>query len=1290
MKSIFVSSTSRDLINERDIAIETIDGLDSAKAVAMERFPSNPHPSKDVCLSHLRECDLVILVLGYKYGSEDPEENISITEIEYNEAKSLDLPVLVFLKTDDKGNWVPHEEPEKKEKLENFKKRLDSEITRETFQEPEELGRKIAIAIYNYESEYGEVGIHNRQLLTGDQFFKPYLCNQKIFNHCHDFLGRKEIFQTAYEFIGSTKRILMIHGRGGIGKSKLLYELQNKIVSEQQYKVWFLRENAQLSEDLYREIPLKRKNIIIIDDAHRQNDLRMLFQIAIDSPDSIQLIFSLRNYGLNSLKAQSLQNGFEPSDIEILPEITDLKREDMEALADSILDNDHKNFRDALVNVARDSPLVLVIGARLVNENSILPQLLSKDKDFRAIVFEKFSDILIGDLSNKFDKSDVKHVLRLFSALQPVDLNDTTLDKISEFIGIEKYELNLIISELESAGVLLKKGRAGLRITPDVFSDYILSEVCVTQDRLTGYADKVFDAFYDTFPAQIISNIAELDWRVQCNGTKIDVMNHIWEKIFNDYKQGSNLDRHKILTIIEKIAYLQPSKSFEIIEFALTHPSSEDEGISGLYVFTHEDIISDIPGILKKISYNIQYLPQCCDILWDLGKDQEGDLNPDTNPPISILQDLAQYRLHKPTVIQSILLDAVEKWLRDPSSHNHLHSPLDIIDPILKKDGEDSRFTGSKFEFTSFAISNHKTLKIRRKALDLISTSFAIESTRVRVRAIKSLMDALRPPRPLFGREISEEEYVEWYAEEKEILNIFEKITSEIRDPVVRIEIRQNLHWYARFGRDEENLKKAKNIIKKIRETFDVRLVRALRYSFDERERGDYKKTTEAIDRNIQDTIKKLISKQKSPDAAYSMLNDTIRNFELERISYNPGRFFYLLGKLDPKYSEKICLNIISDSSSSLCQYYGSIISGIIESNKNIAKYHIEEGLHSQRIPICRSIAFGYSNGWWQGRIEKGELQTVEGLLKCSDGYVRKYAIATLAEFPRSENRKIKTIALNLDLGENISFADELFKLFFSTTNKPALKLTKSEIEKMIMKLKPMPSLERNANGSGFYVCNFFKYASEKNPDAIISLFFERIKYGEEIREKSWNSYDPIPSIIHSDWLEQFYIHPDYQKLLKKVRDEAYNAENKWRYGCLFKLISNNYSAESLQSLAEWINSDSQRKILTVCDLIQHAPPEFLLANSDFVNKILESSSKIDTCHKKVKKTLHRIARCSGRTGTFGEPFPLDIKLRDGAKECAKKFSTGSVTEIFYHELAEEASRWVRDAITDDQEYFED
>jgi hypothetical protein len=88
---------------------------------------------------------------------------------------------------------------------------------------------------------------------------------------------------------------------------------------------------------------------------------------------------------------------------------------------------------------------------------------------------------------------------------------------------------------------------------------------------------------------------------------------------------------------------------------------------------------------------------------------------------------------------------------------------------------------------------------------------------------------------------------------------------------------------------------------------------------------------------------------------------------------------------------------------------------------------------------------------------------------------------------------------------------------------------------------------------------------------------------------------------------------------------------------------------------------------------------------------LLESSLKInDEFYKKIKKGLFDVGRYTGRFGTVGEPFPIDVKIKTIAEEKAKELPKGSTTEKFYIELVEKANGWIKETIIDDEERFED
>lgn len=93
--TVFVSSTFEDLKEERE-AVSL--ALQQAGYIprGMELFPSSSQTSWDVIDSVMRQCDLYVLIIGGRYGSYPPGRRTSYTEREFERAKKLGLPCLVF------------------------------------------------------------------------------------------------------------------------------------------------------------------------------------------------------------------------------------------------------------------------------------------------------------------------------------------------------------------------------------------------------------------------------------------------------------------------------------------------------------------------------------------------------------------------------------------------------------------------------------------------------------------------------------------------------------------------------------------------------------------------------------------------------------------------------------------------------------------------------------------------------------------------------------------------------------------------------------------------------------------------------------------------------------------------------------------------------------------------------------------------------------------------------------------------------------------------------------------
>lgn len=93
---VFVSSTYEDLKKERQAAISCLLDMNCIP-VGMEQFPASSFSQWEYIKRMIDMSDYYLLIVAGKYGSIDPEENISYTEKEYRYAISKKMPILAFL-----------------------------------------------------------------------------------------------------------------------------------------------------------------------------------------------------------------------------------------------------------------------------------------------------------------------------------------------------------------------------------------------------------------------------------------------------------------------------------------------------------------------------------------------------------------------------------------------------------------------------------------------------------------------------------------------------------------------------------------------------------------------------------------------------------------------------------------------------------------------------------------------------------------------------------------------------------------------------------------------------------------------------------------------------------------------------------------------------------------------------------------------------------------------------------------------------------------------------------------
>ena len=785
-----------------------------------------------------------------------------------------------------------------------------------------------------------------------------------------------------------------------------------------------------------------------------------------------------------------------------------------------------------------------------------------------------------------------------------------------------------------------------------------------------------------------MTNLSELDWRIKKNGLSINLLDQIWIIIEKSLKEGSNYQRVIIFGLIEKIAYFQPSKSLGFVEYAMQNPSTTNEEFE-YFETTNNEVIDSLANVLKKISYNIDYLPRCYDILWKLGQDMEGTLQSETSPPIRILTDIVEYGLNKPSILQEIVLDAVEKWLQDPDVHEHIHSPIDVLDPILKKEGVTTIFKNHELISKPFLVKYENVKIIRAKVILILNNLANSESIKVVNRALKSLMGALKPPVPLLGITISDEEYKQWIPEQMEILKIIKNVVKTNENPIVHLQVDSDLRLFSNHNKFVDITQKVDEILKSVSDSFDFRMTQALTYNYNPDFKIDYKIEEKRIEEIIQ-KIAAEFSENFDGKSAFTYLDEKLNNLINCEIHINTGRFLYYLGKEHPDLSSKLYEKLIFHPFSPVSNYISSLLSGIRESDRDQALELINLGIKTEYQAICSGIASAYSCGWWGSELNNEDFTIIENLLKTSDKKVKGYAITSLSFFKdiTLKNKAMK-LAIDIDIADDRELADNLCSIFKPNSGIGIADLENDEIGKILFKLENVNTLDVDATGEGFWICQFLNSCSEKIPDTVIDLMFKRIDHAKMTQNPPfYEHYQPLPHHKFHECLKGIFSSPNYVSIMKNVRDRIIsNEKDIFWIPILFSEISNNYSPESLEILNEWIDTREKDKIVGIGILIREAPKEFLFDNDEFISKLIETSYTIsEECHSEIIESMDYLKWSGGKSGILNEPFPIDVKMRDLGEEYAEKYQKGSPTERFYYSL----SKYARKSIENQMKWAEE
>jgi len=156
--TVFICSTFSDLSREREAVMDAVRRL-QLQHDSMEFFGARSGQPLETCLAEVRRSDILVVIVGHRYGAIVPEKGISFSEAEYEEGRRLHKPCLVYIRNDN----VPilprlmETDPEKLRLLNRWKEALRNRHTVAAFAQGEDLAVQVAADLSRAVNDLAEV-----------------------------------------------------------------------------------------------------------------------------------------------------------------------------------------------------------------------------------------------------------------------------------------------------------------------------------------------------------------------------------------------------------------------------------------------------------------------------------------------------------------------------------------------------------------------------------------------------------------------------------------------------------------------------------------------------------------------------------------------------------------------------------------------------------------------------------------------------------------------------------------------------------------------------------------------------------------------------------------------------------------------------------------------------------------------------------------------------------------------------------------------------------------------------
>ncbi len=1107
---------------------------------------------------------------------------------------------------------------------------------------------------------------HLPVFLSWQDMFKNQIAGKhQLLRYDYDTFGREDEINQFQTFVQDPeKRLFMVYGSGGIGKTKLAIELAKVIERKHtDYEPLFVQMAGDSFEKALADIPPNRNYIFFVDDAHDFLDNLGGIRIVLNSPKyskSKAILITRKPFKAfleNSFLTALPDNAADELEIQKLP------LEKTKEFIRTYTDITEGTRLAGLAQIGRDTPLLAVMVIYLFKKGVHLSNLITHEKRIERTFDAYLKDIFSQHLPEPNEQH--RKLLNWLSGIGSIEAEDRQIcEKLAEILKVEPYEIEQYRDNLIKYGLLVQFGRKQ-RVFPDALSDYILWKACfLSSGHHSSFHKDLLKEFLPLLPIKVVINLARVE---NITGEKSLLDEHV---VFLKAQamDGNNAVREEILEQMVGISYFRPDDATDIFNIILDNPKEDyvKDYIGWTSTRTHQDVVKKVAKEAQKTVNTLSGFMKTLKIVRKLLL-MEGLELPYQDSPQELLKRMASFHTSKPSVFQMKALDVFEKWKKKDKPDLSL-ALLNALDTLLVLDFSETVSDGSSLKFGWHHLKyTPELIHLRAKAIDLIEYSLRkSQHSIVRTEAVGSINRAINPLESPFRQGIAEEEQVLLQKEQDRLFNILADQISTETDFTVLNAIDQCLQGYAENKYLEGFPKeKAAELLAEFQkhENYERYLFyRQFTGKFRDRDLSESSEQTQVF-------LKKYLKKY-TPTELSKLMQECIVGAEKGKEyrstrdklwaekGWNPGTATSLLrsiGELDSSYGSDLLDQIVAwQTEESHCA--SGLLSGIRCSDKSKAREVTQCLLNQDTIFAKRIVARSYL---WKSKtdqfFEKADLSILEQLSKTTDPQLRLYIAESLPNFYIVDLNTFLEILVKLSTDDSTKVSRQVIH---TLTSKELRFSPQNHLEKYKQVMLNCVRLERLDYESEQALSVIFKH----DPIWVIKFFEKRIAY-QESESNRYNSFsDRPPELFKFDvvphrphYLFEGVDWNDGNALaaLRRVRDWVLTSSNLLRFEApilLTSMVGGNdprsdeikINAAMQKLFEEWIDSED-------LELMREAAYLMRGFDADAVFYSLAESLVIKSNGDKQVETGITAALYSGvYSKNIGEPAPqLEKRIKD-------------------------------------------